>query len=373
MEIQKFIGKDDGHDSIKTCVGYDSKTQTFDCSSIKSLAMSGLHQIMSMDTNRAAVYTADGEDFTVSGESALGRQIDTRFPGYPTSPLNRVLVHHGLIQAGMSGLNVSLVTGLPVDQFYQNGQPNTSLIEAKISNLLKPIACRNENLLNATIVSNMVVSEGIAAFYDALINGDGTINLEIQAIIERRPITVVDLGGKTLDIATVNEGAIGVYKDKSGTEQIGVISLKNSVAEQIKARFNINNELPMKYVNEAFLTKKYELFGKMEDVSDIIESACTQYVTDIQNAFLRKVGDASDVGAVIFVGGGTALLKLSLGESVLQKIYRGRIIVSEKPEFANARGMWKAATYMYAPMLTKLAEQFNIDDVQHSETSLITA
>jgi plasmid segregation protein ParM len=355
-----YVGEDDGHDSLKTCTGYDPETKLFECTSIKSLAMSGLHQIMSMDTNRSAAYTADGQDYTISGESALGRQIDTRFPGYPVSPLNRVLVNHALINAKLAGQNVALVTGLPVDQFYQNGQPNTKLITDKTENLLKPVISQNPNFKMARISSNMVISEGIAAFYDALINGDGSFNKEIELLIARRPITVIDLGGKTLDTATINEGAIGVYKDKSGTDQIGVLSVKSSVAEQIKARFNISNELPSKYVDEAFITKKYELFGKMEDVADIIDSACIQYVSDIQNAFIRKVGDASDIGAVIFVGGGTALLIQALGKSILETIYRGRIIIPDFPEYSNARGMWKAAKYMYHTHLIKHAEKFNL-------------
>lgn len=341
------VGSDDGHDSIKSCTGYNHTSGKYDCFTMKSLALPGLHQLMAMDGNSSAAYTADNEPYTVAGDIALGRQIDTRFSDYPLSPLNRVLVNHALVLSGLSGKPVSLITGLPVDQFYQNGRPNEQLIAEKTANLMKPVESHNSKFKPVEIKSNTVISEGIAAFYDALIQGDGSINIEIEQLIRRRPVTVVDLGGKTLDIATVSEGVSGVYKDRSGTDLIGVIGLKGKVAELVKARFKLNNEPPSKYIDEAFLSKQYELFGKMEDVSEIIETCSREYVAEVRNAFLKKVGDGSDLGAVIFVGGGTALIKLALGDSILETIYRGRIISPESPEFANARGMWKAAKYIF--------------------------
>lgn len=345
------VGADDGHDSIKTCTGYNTKTKTYTCSFIKSQAFLGLHQIMSMNKESAAAYTTDGEDFTVAGDSALGKPLDTRFLQYPTSNLNRILVNHALISAGLGDKNVFLVTGLPVDQYYKLGQPNISLIGDKKDSLMKPVTNFNKKFSTANILGNEVFSEGLAAFFDAMFNGDGTVNDEIQQLINRRPITVVDLGGKTLDIATIHEGASGVYADRSGTDPVGVISMKIKAIEMIKSHFTLNNDPPMNYVDEAFISKEYEFFGKSVNISDIIDKSCRSYIEEIKNVFHKRCGDGSDLGAVIFVGGGTALLKLALGEEIFSEIFSGRIIIPNDPEFANARGMWKAASFLFPEAL----------------------
>lgn len=340
------VGSDDGHDTIKTCTGYNKATGQYACFSVKSIALFGLHQIVSLN-NESAAYATGEEQFTVSGENALGRHLDTRFLDYPKSSLNRVLVQHALVNAGMQGAKVSLVTGLPVDQFYQAGKTNDVLIAAKSENLLKSVKSLNQAVKPACVVRNQVISEGIAAIYDALINGDGSPNTDVEHLVSRRPVAVVDMGGKTLDIATISENAGGIYSDRSGTEEIGVIKLKEKVAALIKSTFKLNNEPPAKYIEEAFRTKQYEIFGQQEDVSAILETCCHEYAASVKNAFLKKVGDGSDLGAVFFVGGGAALLKIVLGEGIFGEIYRGKKIIPEAPEYANARGMWKAATYLF--------------------------
>ncbi len=355
------VGEDDGHDSIKTCSGFNPKTKKYTCSVIKSHAFSGLHQIMSTNKEASAAYSTGNEEFTIAGDNALGKILETRSITYPTSSLNRVLVNHALVSAGLGAKKVFLVTGLPVDQYYKSGQPHLQLINAKKANLSMPVTSVNKSLIPAEIQANEVVSEGLSAFFDAMFNGDGSVNEEIKELTDRRPIAVIDLGGKTLDIATINEGGNGVYADRSGTDSIGVIAMKQKAIEMIKSQFNLNNDPPLKYVDEAFLNKKYELFGKSEDVSSVIDGCYRSYVDEIKNAFQKRVGDGSDLGAVIFVGGGTALLQLVLGEVVFKEIYAGRIIIPSEPEFANARGMWKAASYI-----------FN-DASIHSESKLISA
>lgn len=340
------VGADDGHDTIKTCVGYDAKLGQYECYSMKSIALSGLHQIVSLGETNCAYKT--GEDqFTVAGENALGDYLDTRFLDYPKSSLNRVLVQHALHISGMGGKNVALVTGLPVDQYYQNGQENEALCKAKTANLLLPVINLNKSIVPAVVVSNTVISEGIAAIYDVVLDHDGSENEEMATLVARKPIAVVDMGGKTLDIATISENVRGVYAERSGTFEVGVIKLKEKIAAAIKSKFNLNNLPPSKYIEEALRTKKYEIFGNYEDVTEIIESSCDDYVDQIKNAFLKKVGDGSDLGAVIFVGGGAALLQCVFGKDIFSKVYRGKKIIPAQPEFSNARGMWKAAKYLF--------------------------
>jgi plasmid segregation protein ParM len=341
------VGADDGHDTIKICAGYDKASDSYQCSYVKSKATAGLHHVMTMGQDPATAYRTGQDVFTVTGEQALTLPIDTRALDYPTSPLNRVLVNHAMIKAGLSGKKVRLFTGLPVDQFYKGGQPNTDLISRKAANLMIPVESVR-GITPASVARHDVISEGIAAFYDCLVEGDGTFNRQLEDLVVRRPVAVVDAGGKTLNVAVVTEGAAGIYQQRSGSENIGVISLLEQAAQMIKANLGLNNDPPTKYVEEAFVTKQYELFGEMVDVSNIIEECAREYLAKIKNYVIKKTGDGSDLGAMIFVGGGIALLRAALGEGIFAEIYKGRILLPKDPQFANARGMWKAATYIFA-------------------------
>lgn len=361
------VGTDDGHDSLKTCKGYDPLTKKYDCSTIKSLALSGLHQVMSISNESAAAYTADGKSFTIALDNALGHTLETRFIEYPVSPLNRVLVQEALIRAGLGGKQINLVTGLPVDQFYVDGRPNEKLIEDKAANLLKAVTNHNPNSKPVGITGSKVISEGIATFYDVLLDGEGNVNHEVQQLISRRPITVVDLGGKTCNQATISENAAGVYKDRSGTENIGAIDLKGNISKALKAHFNLNAEPPRKYVDEACRTKTFELFGSPKDITEILEKECREYVGKIRDYFQTIQGDGADLGAVIFSGGGTVLIRLILGDAVFNEIYRGRIIFGD--EYSNARGMWKAARYILFPVSESPAKDEAPDSNASQESS----
>ena len=347
-ELLVVVGQDDGHETHKTCFGWDKETNTYQYGYTKSRAVDGWQQVMSVgsETGTGGAYETDGQRFTVAGQQSLLRTIDTRMDGYASSHLNRTLVNHSLAACGLGNKSIYLVTGLPVDQYYKNGIPNQELIGQKIESLSKPVTRMGKGPDLPIIVKQGVISEAIAAFYDSLIQPDGTYNKEIETLIARRPVAVIDLGGKTLDIVVVAENVSSVYSDKSGTANIGVLHLIDKVADRIKSEFDFNSNPPIPFVEEACRTKKYDVFGNQVDVTHIIEAACTDYLTQVRSYFVSKVGDGSDLGAVLFVGGGTALIRSVLGEDAFASIYKGKRIIAVQPEYANARGMWKYGMFI---------------------------
>lgn len=340
------IGQDDGHDTIKTCFGYDNATGEYRYGYHKSKASAGIQQVMSVGSQHSSAYETEGQQFTVAGGQALLKTMDTRMVNYPTSDLNRVLVNHALADVGLGDQELYLVTGMPVDQYYKDSAPNTELIDRKMKSLSKPVTRIGAGAPMAKVVRQKVVSEAIAAFYDALLNPDGTYNEVIKQIIGRRPVAVMDFGGKTLDLAVVIENVRGVYGDRSGTGDIGVLALMTKIAARIKSQFNLSNDPPAAYVEEAMRTKQYEFFGETHDVSEIVDTACREYLAEAQSFFVSKVGDGSDLGAVIFVGGGAALIRSALGDEAFADVFRGKRIIASDPEYANARGMWKFANFI---------------------------
>jgi plasmid segregation protein ParM len=177
---------------------------------------------------------------------------------------------------------------LPVDQYYKNGAPNQELIGKKLDSLAKHVSRIGKGATLALIVGQSVVSEATAAFYDALIQHDGEYDAGIEALIARRPVAVMDLGGKTTDLVVVAENVASVYKDQSGTKDIGVLQLLDQVAEPIKSEFGLNDNPLLPYVEEACRTKKYELFGEDVDVSPIVVAACEAYLDRMKSFSCRN-------------------------------------------------------------------------------------
>lgn len=350
-ETQMVVGADDGHDTIKVCYGWDSATKAWRYGYNKSRAVEGLQQVMSIGGPGTAggAYETEGKRYTVAGAQNLLQALDTRMDGYPLSDLNRTLVAHSLAACGLGDTPVYLITGLPVDQYYNSSGTNQELISKKIESLSKPVKRIGKGAALALIGGQSVISEAIAAFYDALIQPDGEYDADIEALIARRPVAVVDMGGKTTDLVVVAENVSSVYKARSGTKDIGVLQLLDQVAEQIKSEFGLNDNPPLPYVEEACRTKKYELFGEAVDVSHIVEGACKAYLEQVKNFFVSKLRDGSTVGAVLFVGGGTALIRSALGEEAFASIYKGKRFIPNEPEYANARGMWKFGMYVLDP------------------------
>lgn len=345
VETLRVVGTDDGHDTVKLCFGYE-QGKGYLYGYHKSRAVAGLEQSMSVGMRSADAFETEGKRFTIANGQSLLRALDTRMDGFPVSDLNRVLVNHALSASGLGNTPVFLVTGLPVDLYYKNGAPNTELINAKMNSLAKPVTRVGNGPALAGITKQHVCSEAVSAFYDALIAHDGTVDADIDALIQRRPVAVVDLGGKTMDIAVVAENVSTIYSQRSGTANVGVLHLMDRLAERIKSEFQLNQNPPIPFVEEACRTKKYELFGELKDVSAIVEEACREYLEQVANFFVSKAGDGSDLGAVLFVGGGSALLQSGLGAEAFAHVYKGRRLIAQDPEYANARGMWKFGMFV---------------------------
>jgi plasmid segregation protein ParM len=133
-QTQAMVGADDGHDTMKVCYSWDSETQTWQYGYHKSRAVEGLQQVMSMGGPGSAggAYETEGKRYTVAGSQNLLQALDTRMDGYPLSDLNRTLVNHSLAACGLGDVQVHLIIGLPVDQYYKPAHRIRSLSGKKL-------------------------------------------------------------------------------------------------------------------------------------------------------------------------------------------------------------------------------------------------
>lgn len=324
------VGVDDGHYAIKIVLEDGS---TF---SVPSRGKAGRH-IISWQGDETGLYkTEEGLDFTV--HEHLQGADDTRFKDYPRSPLNRVLVHHALRQAGFGGKNVSIATGLPVSYYYlADGRRNDALISAKQDNLRKTVTCGSQSMAN--IVRNVVTTEAIAAYFDQLIDMDGSPSDSYDELNES-VVGVVDIGGKTTDCAVIFPGGQQVDTDRSGSNDVGVLALYSAVESLLRVQFDLDNA-PPRLIEAAIKTGTVKIAGEVEDVRDAVHAEKERLAEQVMAGVRAKIGSGKDLDSVLFVGGGTIVM-----QEQLQKYFPNSRFVKQ-PEFANARGMFKIAKYVF--------------------------
>ncbi|WP_323025708.1 ParM/StbA family protein [Castellaniella sp.] len=326
------VGVDDGHYAIKVVLEDGS---TF---SVPSRGKAGRHLIStSWRGDEASLYkTEEGLDFTV--HEHLQAADDTRFMAYPRSPLNRVLVHHALRHAGLGGKEVSIATGLPVSYYYlADGRRNDALITSKQDNLYKAVSCGGQSM--ARIMRNVVTTEAIAAYFDQLIEMDGAPSASADDM-GHSMIGVVDIGGKTTDCAVIFPGGEQVDTDRSGSNDVGVLMLYSTIGSILQTRFELDN-VPPRLVEAAIRTGKVKISGDEEDVSEEVRVEKERLAEQIMAGVRTKIGAGKDLDSVLFVGGGTIVMK-----DQLEKYFSHSRFV-KNPEFANARGMFKIAKYVF--------------------------
>jgi len=327
-----YVGVDDGHYAVKVCLGNGAVY------SFPSRAAQG-KKVLDIDegSNSSAFYqTEEGATFTVS--EFLTNYEDTRFADYPKSPLNRVLIHHALLRAGLGGKNVAITTGLPVSHYYlPGGQKNEALIKGKIINLNRGVTSASAKM--AKIVKSNVSTEAISAYFDMIMNMDGSQSEHYEQLKEET-VGVIDIGGKTTDCAVVHPGGQQVDADRSGSFDVGLLNLNDTVSGLLRARYELEN-VPPRMVEQAIRTGKVKIAGEQVTVADLVAVEKQRLVEKMISGVRTKIGNGKDLDSVIFVGGGSIVLREQLTPLFKHGLF------PEHPEFANARGMYKIAKYIF--------------------------
>lgn len=332
------FGVDDGYFSIKI-VNEQGECFTIPSRASYDVIMGNVNP----DDDKSFIFETDGRKYTV--DAHLPEPLDTRSLStiYPLSAVNRVLVHAGLLSAGMGGKDVAITTGLPVkDYFLPTTAKNEELINKKVESLEAKVHCGiNNQIPTANIVSNRVASEGIAGFIDQIYTLDGKLTENATALMEG--ITaIIDIGGQTTDCAVILPG-MKIDMRRSGSASIGALYLQDSVQRQIAALLRTSPSSVTIRQTEMAIEKGYLLVSREKvDVAELVAQEKLKLFDQIIMAVLGIMGSDADIENLIFIGGGTIVF-----ESNIHGRFKG-CIIPEEPQYANARGMLK---------LTKLANQ----------------
>lgn len=346
METKKisYIGLDDGHYALKLCYEKDGELKGLMLPSRIAYNYHKLSEVTGKGNNDHCMYETDSVKFTVleNFTSLNNEVIDLRGLDYPISEVNAILIYHTLLKAGFTSEDsLKIVTGLPYKEYYLNGKKNEILIAKKSQNLNREIRTLTGVKL-PEILSHNVLAEGAGAYIDLAISDDGKPNDGIIDAIREAPLAIVDIGGKTTDIVTMDTGGKNMRIGESNTAFIGALDLNQAIGAEIMAKLGLNNIVTEK-IEKAIEMGEYMAFGQKHDVTNIVLEQKKVFARKIADEMKKILKDASNIGVVAFVGGGSILLKKELSE-----IYGSQSQFVKDPQFANARGFYKAAKYIFS-------------------------
>lgn len=326
-----FVGEDDGY---AECKQVTSLGDTFrQPSQAKAGEVSAIS--LSSKQSRSFGYRTDDGPY-VAGE--IRNPDATAFDDYPFSAMNRVVVAHTLRQSGIdANAKIVMCSGLPLKKYYVGTKLNKDYIGRKRDNLLRNDVVAVDGTPIPKIFKHYIGCEGILAWIDLVIhrNADGILEMDRDRAESR--IAIVDIGGRTTDIALIDCGELDM--EKSTTIEQGMLSIKQQLSEQIHAKFNA--QVNMGALNKAIESGKVKLFGDDVDVSDLIRQAKQTTLSRIEAETKRLLNNASDIDQVVFVGGTAAA-----ASDLIDGWFRNQII-GDDPAFANARGACKNAELMF--------------------------
>ena len=332
-----YVGLDDGHADCKLVA---STGETFVMPS-RIIEGSRNINVMGGDGKFNVIEIQDEfgetESFTINKD--LSESLDTRIPSYPYSSINLALVHSALGKAGLGGKEVFICTGLPVAQAYnQEGNANKELIDMKIKNLQRPV--QSPGWETATIMKSSVCSEGVAAFFDLMLDLDGKPTEFYESAQTTRNM-VIDIGGKTTDFAILLPGGNQIDGTRFGSIDYGILHVADKLAQKVNQHLTheiyrgTDASIQQMIKNGGFLHHN----GRKFDFSEALE-ALKGYAAKRIHSKIKDQASTHDINKIIFVGGGSAFLF-----DVLKDLYPDQAVISEDPQFANARGMLKVAKF----------------------------
>lgn len=241
---------------------------------------------------------------------------------YSESSGYRALFHGALLISGISHIN-RLVTGLPVTQ-WQNAKMR-ELLAAQLT------GCHDISLGRRVVVESVeVIPQPLGAYLDQLWqSGD-----DARMLSEGR-VLIVDPGFYSVDWIVIEGGAL--RKSGSGSSLDAMSVLIRETVQLISQEHK--GQVSAEQVEDALRNQRTDifLFGELLSLTHYLQMASKrvahQAIELLRDALRREAGS---IDVIILAGGGAPYYR----ESIQATFAQSRIMMSEDPVQANARGFF---------------------------------
>ncbi len=326
--MSRFIGLDAGCAYIK--LAYFDDSGAIVEKSIPSLAKLGKSTV-SINQGTGVTYLCDGEEWSINPD--LTNTEDTRFRSYPYSELNAVLSVHGLVEEGFTKSdNLHVASGIPLNHFYNGPDIDQGNIDKKLRNFHRDISVRGGGDLPEPQLKH-VYPEALAGWVDICLGDDGTVVEE-----QERPVGLVDVGGRTTDIAVCLPG-FQIDPDFTVTVDRGYLDVCEKLNEYLIQDYDAGR-LNTAVLDESLRSKTIHLYRNQapQDITKQVKNAINFVSNEIMRDVERKLKGQHLAGTCFFGGG---------AEHMRDRIEQGKnTFIPERPQFSNARGYLKTLAFL---------------------------
>ncbi len=313
--MMKVIGIDVGYGYTKVVTDVNGMILPLLSPSIVGVYEDGI-VVDGLKTSERDGVTVNGQRFLI-GESArrhASRLLDGRHEGWIDSIAYRALLMHALSTAACNAVNLTVVTGLPVN-FYRTGKD-------KLINLVREIV--EKYCLNLTV---KVIPQPLGSFFNLLFDEAGRV---ADGDLASGKVGVLDVGFYTTDLITVSE--LELVERQIDSFENGVSTALTSIAKDIEAAYGLRPDIHK--TEEAVKQGYIKAFGVQKDIGQAVEQRFGELARDIEGKAKTIWKNAADIDKVLLTGGGAKQLKGHLN------LYRHAVVINDA-QFANARGYYK--------------------------------
>lgn len=249
-----------------------------------------------------------GQDALFSLDTFSTRDIEFLFRYAP------LLLHYGL--KNIDATNIS--TGLPLSYFSRHGEFQKVTSRITVNGITKDYSVR-------------VFPQGVGILLDYRIDHGGK---EIKGTDQE--LLVLDVGFNTVDIVVTHKGR-AIKSECSMIERGGISKICQDLAIYLQNEMTIN--LSEQETKDILLRGKLKIYGNEKDLTTVIRDITEGYVDWLMgNLKSRYEERIKRVDKLIIAGGGAYYIHGHIPDR-----YLNIIDIPVDPEFANARGFYKAS------------------------------
>jgi len=254
----------------------------------------------------------EGKKYIISSS----RSLDTRTRDYHRTDLWKVLFLYGI----KDDVAVNVVLGLPVS--YARKEERKELEERiKGEHVLKI----NGNEKKVRVSDAKVIAQGMGVLLDYFIDG-----FRVNEERKSESVLVFDIGFYTTDVFVYQDE--GIEEERSRSVEVGVSHLFEDVLRWLTVEKGYPS-VSIKEVERFFRNGYVKIKGeKVPLPRELFIKSWAEKLSDLLKFYEREI---YTFDTLILAGGGAHFLR--------EEFFGRKVVVPERPEFANARGYYKFA------------------------------
>lgn len=315
------IAVDAGCSYIKTaCYDYTNRIVTHAVPSI----VSDEKPMSDLNGNKSPSYHCEGRQLSIIESST--RYEDTRLPDYPYSSVNTVLMHHALVKSGIRNPEIQLSTSIPLHDYFFRMEESK---RRKRESVQRGISS-DSGITLPIIDHRLTLPEGLAGWIDLCFDKDGRKKPNLPT----GEVGLVDIGGRTTDIAVVN--GLKISTDSIDTVKLGYLDVMDHLNEELNIRFRDSGRFAISALDKALHSRQIEIeSGRVEDISEQVDKVLHAFSDRTLQEVNRILGNRGQLSGTCYFGGGVGHMR----DIILKQ---PKVFIPENPQFSNVIGCLKA-------------------------------